>query len=1097
VAAGGTEGSVSPLLIRLFGPLEVRRDGEPLPPLRTRKGLWLLALLTLHHGCPLDREWLASTLWPDSPQSQALYNLRRSLSDLRRVLGTQAYRLRATPFQCLCLDLTGAEVDLFAFDELLARQDEPALETAVGLYQGPLLEGCAEEWAVQERERREQSYLAALEVLATRATARSDHASAARFLRQAIATDPYRETAHRALMEALAAGGDAAAALLVYRELCLLLHREVNTKPSLETQALFERLRSEVRQRALRGGSRSETPGLQVADDRQPSNLGPATGPRGNLPQPLSAFIGREKECREVRACLSSARLLTLTGTGGIGKTRLALRIADECAGEYADGAWFVNLAALADAALVPQVVAHALRVPEAPGCPLMETLQDALGVRQLLLVLDNCEHLIDACARLADTLLSRCPHLRILATSRQALRLTGETVWPVSPLSLPEPGARETERRTPEALMEFEAIHLFVERAAAASSGFALGESNASATAEVCRRLDGIPLAIELAAARLRALPIEQIAARLDDRFRLLTGGSRAALPRQQTLRATLDWSYDLLSEPERILLRRLSVFAGGWTLEAAEAVCADDQGPTTNDQREGADVGRSSWVLGRDEILDLLASLVEKSLVVYEEPGTHAAGYPRSGSRCAGARHRLLETVRQYFSERLLESGEGDATRGRHLDYFLALAEAAEPQLTGAQQVEWLERLETEHDNLRAALAFSRSDVGLRMSDLPSSEMGLRLAGALWRFWSVRGYLTEGRDRLAQALASAPEASASRAKALEKAGSLAYRQADYRAARSLQEESLAIRRELGDRAGIAASLRNLGLVAYSQGDYGVARALQEESLAIGRELGNRRGIAASLNCLGVLIAHQQGDYGAARLLYEASLAIRRELGDRVGIADSLRNLGSVAYQQGDYGAARSLFEESLQVRRELGDRLGIAGSLHDLGLVAYQQGDYGVARSLFEESLQVRRELGDRLGIAGSLHNLGLVAYSQGDYGVARSLYEESLAIRRELGDRGGIAAPLEALAALACEGQGQPGAGEVAAHLFGAAAALREAIGAPVPPSEQEAHNRQLRLAREMLGEEAFAAAWAEGRAMSLEDAVAFALSETRRR
>jgi non-specific serine/threonine protein kinase len=885
----------------------------------------------------------------------------------------------------------------------------------------------------------------------------------------------------------------------------------------------------------------------------------------------LGAFVGRERDLREVGEGLASARLATLTGIGGIGKTRLAIRVAEECAWEYADGTWFVDLAPLSDAALVPQAVARVLQVHETPGVPLTETLQEALGTRQLLLVLDNCEHLIDACARLADALLSACPHLRILATSRQPLGLTGETVWPVSPLSLPESAAPETGRWSSQALLKFAAIQLFVERAAAACPGFALRDNNAAAIVQVCRRLEGIPLAIELAVARSRALPIEQIAARLDDRFRLLTGGSRAALPRQQTLRATMDWSYDLLSERERMLMRRLSVFAGGWTLEAAQAVC------------DGAFV--PEW-----ELLELLISLVEKSLVVYEE-------------KEAGPRYWLLETVRQYFGERLLEAGEGDTTRGRHLEYFLTLAEEAERQLISARQGEWLDRLETELDNLRAALAFSSSVASCQLPVVSggaseraslttgnwqlATEMGLRLAGALWRFWSVRGYLTEGRERLAQALASAPEPTAGRAKALGTAGSLAYRQADYQNARSLQEESLAIRRELGDRPGMATSLRNLGLIAHSQGDYDAARSLHQESLAIGRELGSRWVIAASLNDLGS-IANWQEDYAVARLLYEESLAIRRALGDRLGVADSLRNLGSVTSEQGDHAAARSLYEESLAIRRELGDRPGIAASLRDLGsvaylqgelgiarslheeslairhelgvhsgiaesleqlgLVVYAQGDHGSARSFYEESLAIRRALGDRSGIvgslrnlgliayqqgdhlaarslrqeilaigrelgdqgliAGSLHDLGLIAYSQRDYQNARSLQEESLAIRRALGDRRGMAASLEALAALACTGQGQRGADGVAgegrllegettdaagaaARLLGAAQALREALGVSVPLSEQEAHHRAVSRAREILGEEAFAAAWVEGREMTLDQAISYGL------
>jgi predicted ATPase len=429
----------------------------------------------------------------------------------------------------------------------------------------------------------------ALERLAAAATAQQKDAAAASYLRLAVGTDPYREDLQRALMQALAESGSPASALLVYRQFRALVGREMAAEPAAETTVLFQRLREETRARA---GRRAPEPSVTAAltPTWAPEH---GAGARGNLPQPWSAFVGRERELQELGACLASARLVTLTGIGGIGKTRLAIRLAEECSGEYGDGAWFADLAALTDAALVPQAVARALRVGESPGCPLTDTLKEALVARQLLLVLDNCEHLIDECARLADALLSCCPHLSILATSRQALGLTGEITWPVSPLSLPPrvdgqwlvvdgstksaPTGPSTLNHPPSTVLQYEAIHLFVARAAAATAGFALDASTAAAAVQVCQRLDGIPLAIELAASRLCVLSIEEIATRLDDRFRLLTGGSRSAMPRQQTLQATMDWSYDLLSEPERILLRRLSVFTGGFTLEAAEAVCAD----------------------------------------------------------------------------------------------------------------------------------------------------------------------------------------------------------------------------------------------------------------------------------------------------------------------------------------------------------------------------------------------------------------------------------------------------------------------------------------------------------------------------------------
>src|SRR5262245_42819181 len=417
-----------------------------------------------------------------------------------------------------------------------------------------------------------------------------------------------------------------------------------------------------------------------------------------NLPRQLTRFIGREQAIVEVKRLLASSALLTLTGSGGCGKSRLALQVGADLLEEYADSVWLVELAALSDPERVPQTVATALGVRELPGRPLIQTLIDSLCPKQLLLLLDNCEHLLSACTQLTERLLQACPQVRVLASSREALGLLGEQSYRVPSLSLPDP------RQLPpwERLPEFEAVQLFTDRAVLSQASFAVTEANAAAVVAVCRRLDGIPLAIELAAARVKALPVEKLNERLDDMFRLLTGGSRTALPRQQTLRALIDWSYDLLSPPERALLRRLSVFAGGWTLEAAEAVCVGD--------------GIEGW-----EVLDLLTSLVEKSLVLYEEGEGEG-------------RYRLLETVRQYARDRLLEAGESEAAREQHCDWFLALAEEAEPQLW--REVAWVERLEREHDNLRTALEWCAAS---------SPETGLRLAGALHWFWHIRGHFTE----------------------------------------------------------------------------------------------------------------------------------------------------------------------------------------------------------------------------------------------------------------------------------------------------------------------------------------------------------------
>ncbi len=808
-----------------------------------------------------------------------------------------------------------------------------------------------------------------------------------------------------------------------------------------------------------------------------------------NLPQQLTSFIGREKEIADIEKLLGTTRLLTLAGAGGCGKTRLAMQVAADLLEAYPDGVWLVELAALSDPGLVPQTVASALGLKEERGKSLLQTLTEYLASRRLLLVLDNAEHLLVACAQLADSLLRQCAHVVLLVSSREGLGIAGELTYRVPSLPMPDPIRDDS----PERVAQYDSVRLFIERARLQVPQFALTTQNAPALASVCYRLDGIPLALELAAGRVRSMSVEEVNRRLDQTFRLLTGGSRTALPRQQTLRALIDWSYDLLNADEQMLLWRVAVFAGGWTLDAVEQLCSG----------EGID---------ESSVLDLLTSLADKSLLHAEE---------RDGT----TRYRLLETVRQYARDRLLESGEAQRWRDRHLAYFLALAEKAEPQLMRADQRAWLDRLETEHDNLRSALTWSSAEGGDAVS-------GLRIAGALWWFWFVRGYFGEGRRWLSALLAAAPEgrAAAERAKALAGAAGLARQQGDYATARWLYEQSLALRRELGDERGVAAVRAELGLIGFHLGEYAAARVLLNDSIAALRELGDRQGLAMALNSLG-MITMDEGDYAAARLLYKESVAIRRELGDRHGIAMTVNNLGVIASHQGDYVAGSALFEEGLAIRRELGDRRGVALTLLNLGIQNYQLGNKAAAAALFEEGLAVFRKIGDRRGIALSLLELGSSASERGDYAGARARYEESLAIQRESGDRQGVAISLSALGALACE-EGDPESGRrlyeeslaivreigdrraiaesmeglarvallsaapgPAARIWGGADRLRKQIGAPTPPSERPRYDRQVAAARTAIGDGAFERAWAEGCAMTLEQAMEYALASSR--
>jgi predicted ATPase/class 3 adenylate cyclase len=727
-----------------------------------------------------------------------------------------------------------------------------------------------------------------------------------------------------------------------------------------------------------------------------------------NLPQQVTSFIGREKAMAELEALLAKTRLLTLTGAGGAGKTRLSLQVAATALDDFPDGAWLIELAPLADPALVPQTVASVLGLREEPGKAITQTLTEHLKTRQLLLLLDNCEHLLAAGATLADTLVRQCAGVKILATSREALGIQGEQTYRVPSLSLPD----RKDLATPATLSTYESVRLFIDRGLAVRPDFQVTNQNAPALASVCCRLDGIPLAIELAAARVRTLAVEEIDRKLGERFRLLTGGSKTALPRQQTLRALIDWSYELLHEPEQRLLQRLSVFAGGWTLEAAEAVCAC----------EGVDKG---------DVFDLLSSLSDKSLVTGEQTEGHT-------------RYGLLETVLEYAREKLTESGGEQAIRQRHRDYFLSLAQEARPKLLGPETAEWLQRLEDEHENLRAGFEWSLQET--------ASGADLRFCGLLQRFWTIRGPYSEGRDWCTRALGKTggEEPTAQRAGALHVAGELAYFQGDYLCARTQYEASLAILRQLGDRRGIAVSLLSSGTVAF-----------------------------------------EQGDYAAARSFYEQSLVIARELGDRSVIASILGNLGDLDLGEGRIASARTLLEESLAIRRSLGDLGGIAASLGMLGNVSFADGDLVSARKLHEESLALGRKLGDRIGTGTSLGNLGNVAIERHDYPVARALHEESLAIRRQLGDWQGIADSLEGLAAVASA----PVGSLRAARVWGAAARLREEVGAPLPRIELPVYERRVAAARVALGDDAaFDRAWQEGRALTLEQAIELALNQT---
>ena len=922
------------LKVRLLGKFEVIH-GDKTITVTSRPAQSLFAYLILSAGTSHRREKLAGMLWPGSLEETARDNLRHALWRLRKALETGA-STRFLHGDDLTIRFEASSeywLDAAELENVSENASAGELSTVLSQYQGELLPGFYDEWVVLQREHLSSVFEHHMARLLSLLQDEHRWLDVLEWGERWIKLGQKPEPAYRSLMCAHVAKGDMSKVAGTY-ERCVKALREFGIEPSDQTKQLLADLKD----------------GKEILKKLAVPTVPAGKEASSNIPVPLTSFVGRQKELAEIAGLLASSRLLTLTGPGGVGKTRLAIQAAHDSMKKFKDGVFWVGLVGLSDENLIPQEIAQLFNVREIAHEPLIETLKTYLKSKDLLLVLDNCEHLIGACAHYAEQLLAGCPKLKILATSIEALGIFNETTWQVPSLPLPE----TQHTLSLEALREFASIELFHERARHAKPGFVLDERNSASVAHICRRLDGIPLAIELAAARMKVLSVAEIAARLDDRFSLLTSGSRTALPRHQTLRATIDWSHDLLTGLERILFHRLAVFASGFTLEAAEAVCSFED-------------------LKRNDILELLGRLVDKSLVIVE-----------ANSEIHETRYRLLETIRQYALEKVTEAGEARDLRDRHLEFFVNLAEQAEPNMFGSESEVWFKRLDQELDNIRAAIEWSTNS--------GKAVMALQITGSLVYFWFAHGlHASEWHDRV-QAALSRPEGmerTLARAKALNGMGFMYWADIYPRHKRAELEEALSIGRELGDRWNIATALRNLGLLENIQENYQEARAVLEQSLKIWREMGSegKMGSAWTLIFLGdTALNHDEPEW--ARSLYEESVAILQEPGDLNFLAYSLRRLGQLAWREGNDEKAFAFCKESLILNRKVNDIRGTMACVAGFAAIAVRQKD-------FERAAKLMAAVETQLALLGiRLLFLDLIEYERNLALLRTSLDEKKLA-------------------------------------------------------------------------------------------------------
>lgn len=1095
----------SPLRVCALGPFCLERDGRAAPKflyLDAREMLLYVMLFTTRDNAGnwrgRSKQEIGAALWGDVSDAQLNARFKARLNDLRRVLGAREWIVfEENEYK---FDFArGVWFDVREFLQHCANADaarrtknldaeRAALEQAIALFRGDFMQDYQtrrrrefrdeREWYLAFREETRHTYRGALERSAELESDAARFDDALELYRKLVTLDEYDDSTHAQLMLTLTALGKRGQAL---RHFQTLTQTRPDVPPDTELTALYERIK------------RYEASGTP---ERGAVNLAtsPLASAGNHLPHQQTKFIGRVREREELGTLSKRTQLLTLTGAGGSGKTRLALQVGAELLDEFEKGVWFVELAPLADGVLVPNAVMTALELRDEIGRTPLDILTDFLRAKKLLLILDNCEHLIEACARLAQHLLTHCPHLQILATSREALGIPGEIVYSVPTLALPDP-----KQHLPVAsLSQYDAVKLFIERAAAVQPAFAVTNNNAPAVAQICYRLDGIPLAIELAAARIKLFSPEQLAARLDERLRVLTSGSRTATPRQQTLRGAIDWSYSLLSEQERILFRRLAVFVGGWTFEAAEQVCADDE-------------------IDSFEILDLLAQLLNKSLVTTEPRGQET-------------RYRMLETIREYASEKLRKANEVGALRDKHLDYFVSFAEQAEPHLRRTEQLEWFERLDADLDNCRAALEWAEQHA--------RPLVGLRIAAGLEVYWEVRGAVPEGRAWLEKLLAKDDGIRGTReyARGLVTAAGLARNDSEsaHIVARQRAQAALVLFREQNDSAGIAKAF--FWLSQFSP-DTAETMSLLEEMLALSRAAQDQPNIALALDYLGGNAVFGGEKVKAKRVLDEG-LALARELGDRVELGNMLNSMSFYEMETGDWESAVAHVEERAALYKELGYQWGMAWSYSWLASITNLYGKYEQAKNYALQSLKIWNELGTNehgkveallfcawtsmhlqedsaivqqyvrqaLEVANASKNkmalivanfgLGHVEMFYQNFDRAQILLRQSLVEWRDLGNVSNCVDTLFELASATAQiATRQENRAQMirAATLDGAAHALYTKYSQWMPTYLVSEREKVLPALRKALGEQELDTAWQQGRALSLEQAIELALKE----